>query len=88
MKALALWIPASGQLISNSIQTPEKVSETELDEFADTYEFGKTDVVWVDIDIDNRTASFETYIFGKPKTITMHLDKVTFIQQKAQGDAL
>ncbi len=79
MNALALWIPSSGQLISNSVQTPDKVLETELDELADTYEFGKTDVVRVDIDIEKRTASFETYIFGKPKTITMHLDRVTFI---------
>lgn len=80
MKALAIWIPASGQLISNSTKTPTKVSETELVEFVEMFEIKNAQAVNVEINLDMRTAVFEIQIFGNPITLTICIDRVTFIE--------
>lgn len=80
MKALGIWIPASGQLISNSTKTPTKVSGKELIEFAKLFALGEPQLVDVEIDTDMRKVVLEIQIFGNPITLTMCSERVTFIE--------
>jgi hypothetical protein len=81
--ALAVWVPTTGQLISNFPNTPTSVTEKELDKIVDRLQLGcyVYEIVHVEIDTKNVIAKFSIIVDEVKIEVAMHTSRVTFVKK-------